>query len=36
MKEVIGKKKSNNETLPKHVIVDKIETRGAKSNCGKI
>ena len=36
MKEVIGKKKCNNETLPKHVIVDKIETRGAKSNCGKI
>ena len=36
MKEVIGKKKCNNETLPKHLIVDKIETRDAKSNCRKI
>ena len=25
MKEIIGKKKWNNETLPKHLIVDKIE-----------
>ena len=31
MKEIIGKKKCNNETLPKHLIVDKIEIHGAKS-----
>ena len=30
MKEVIGKKKCNNETLPKHLIVDKIEINDAK------
>ena len=30
MKEIIGKKKCNNETLPKHLIVDKIEIRDAK------
>ena len=31
MKEITGKKKCNNETLPKHVIVDKIEINDAKS-----
>ena len=31
MKEVIGKKKCNNKTLPKHLIVDKIEINDAKS-----
>ena len=31
MKEVIGKKKCNNKTLPKHLIVDKIEVNDAKS-----
>ena len=31
MEEIIGKKKCNNETLPKHLIVDKIEIHGAKS-----
>ena len=30
MKEIIGKKKCNNETLPKHLIVDKIEIHNAK------
>ena len=31
MEEIIGKKKCNNETLPKHLIVDKIEINDAKS-----
>ena len=31
MKEIIGKKKCNNETLPKHLIVDKIEIYDANS-----
>ena len=31
MKEIIGKKKCSNETLPKHLIVDKIEIHDAKS-----
>ena len=31
MKEIIGKKKCNNETLPKHLIVDKIEIHDGKS-----
>ena len=31
MKEITGKKKCNNETLPKHVIVDKIDIYDAKS-----
>ena len=31
MKEITGKRKCNNETLPKHVIVDKIEINDAKS-----
>ena len=35
MKEVIGKKKCNNETLPKHLIVDKIEINDAKSIAEK-
>ena len=35
MKEVIGKKKCNNETLPKHLIVDKIEINDAKSTAEK-
>ena len=30
MKEIIGKKKCNNETLSKHLIVDKIEIHDAK------
>ena len=29
MKEIIGKKKCNNETLPKHPIVEKIEIHEA-------
>ena len=35
LKEVIGKKKCNNETLPKHLIVDKIEINDAKSTAEK-
>ena len=35
MKEIIGKKKCNNETLPKHLIVDKIEIHDAKSIAEK-
>ena len=35
MKEVIGKKKCNNATLPKHLIVDKIEISDAKSIAEK-
>ena len=35
MKEIIGKKKRNNETLPKHLIVDKIEIHDAKSIAEK-
>ena len=35
MKEIIGKKKCNNETLPKHLIVDKIEIHDAKSIAQK-
>ena len=35
MKEVIGKKKCNNETLPKHLIVDKIEINDVKSIAEK-
>ena len=31
MKEIIGKKKCNNETLPKHLIVDKVKMHDAKS-----
>ena len=31
MKEIIGKQKCNNKTLPKHLIVDKIEIHDAKS-----
>ena len=31
MKEIIGKKKCNNERLPKRLIVDKIEIHDAKS-----
>ena len=31
MKEMIGKKKCNNDTLPKHLIVDKIKIHDAKS-----
>ena len=31
MKEIIGKKKRNNETLPKHLIVDKTEMHDARS-----
>ena len=30
MKEIIGKKKCNNEALPKHLIVDNIEIHDAK------
>ena len=29
MKEIIGKKKCNTETLPKHLIVEKIEIHEA-------
>ena len=29
MKEIIGKTKCNNETLPKHLIVEKIEIHEA-------
>ena len=36
MKEIIGKKKCNNETLPKHLIVDKIEIHDAKSTAEKL
>ena len=36
MKEIIGKKKRNNETLPKHLIVDKTETHDAKSFAEKL
>ena len=35
MKEVIGKKKCNNETLPKYLVVDKIEINDAKSIAEK-
>ena len=35
MKKIIGKKICNNETLPKHVIVDKIEIHDAKSIAEK-
>ena len=35
MKEIIGKKKCNNETLPKHLIVDEIEIQDAKSIAEK-
>ena len=35
MKEIIDKKKCNNETLPKHLIVDKIEIHDAKSIAEK-
>ena len=35
MKEVFGKKKCNNETLPKHLIVDKSEINDAKSIAEK-
>ena len=35
MEEVTGKKKCNNETLPKHLIVDKIEINDAKSIAEK-
>ena len=35
MKEIIGKKKCNNETLPKNLIVDKIEIHDAKSIAEK-
>ena len=31
MEEVIGKKKCNSETLPKHLIVDKVEINDVKS-----
>ena len=36
MKQIIGKKKCNNGTLLKHLIVDKIEMHDAKSNAEKI
>ena len=36
MKEIIGKKKCNNETLPKPLIVDKIEIHDAKANEEKL
>ena len=35
MKEIIGKKKCKNETLPKHLIVDKIEIHDTKSIAEK-
>ena len=35
MKEIIGKKKRNNKTLPEHLIVYEIETSDAKSIAGK-
>ena len=35
MKERIVKKKCNNQTLPKHLIVDKIEIHDAKSTAEK-
>ena len=35
MKKVIGKKQCNGETLPKHLIVDKIEINDAKSIAEK-
>ena len=35
MKKIIGKKKCNNETLPKHLIVDKIEIHDTKSIAEK-
>ena len=35
MKEIIGKMKCNNEMLPKHLIVDKIEINDAKSTAEK-
>ena len=36
MKEIIGKKKCNNETLPKHLIVHKIEINAAKAFTEKL
>ena len=36
MKEIIGKRKCNNEALPKHLIVDKIEINDAKAIAEKI
>ena len=35
MKQIIDKNKCNNETLPKHLIVDKIEIHDAKSIAEK-
>ena len=35
MKEIIGKKKCNNNTLHKHLMVDKIEIHDAKSIAEK-
>ena len=35
MKEIIGKKKCNNEMLRKHLIVDEIEINDAKSIAEK-
>ena len=35
MKEIIGKKKRNNKTLPKHLIVYKIEIGDVKSIAKK-
>ena len=35
MKEVIDKSKRDNETLPKHLIVDKIEINDANSIADK-
>ena len=35
MTKIIGKKKFENETLPKHLIVDKIEMNDAKSIAEK-
>ena len=35
MKEIIGKKKCNNETLSKHLVVDKIEIDNEKSIAEK-
>ena len=35
MKEIIGKMKCNNDALPKHLIVDKIEIHDSKSIAEK-
>lgn len=35
MTKIIGKKKFENETLPKHLVVDKIEINDAKSIAEK-